>query len=788
MKKWIALCCALFWAPHLWADAGATTFSGLTMESMFTPPATDLSVSLLGQLFGSVGGVLPGSSGQIMGQLFKALNYGMVMLAGAVVTYTVVMSVVNTAQDGQFMGQQRNTAWTVLRTVGGISMLVPKATGYSFIQVFIMWAVVQGIGLADTLWSQALQYLGHGSLVSSGPGSMNSNMTTMIPYSIDLLESQICLQGLIKLTNDARNQGTQVPVYSWGTSYSNGTISFGATNTSNSDYATLKNVCGEMNFNGVINNSTDPEYTTALQTAAIDMATTLASVGVLYNQTYAQGSTPTENTGAVIRSIASTGVVSAAANFINAMTPTMQAQSTSCNHSSTDNFMSGAQSQGWITAGGYYYNLAQIANNCDPTLSSGALTQTTAPSLSGTALFLLKNQLNNASALDYLSNTLIDMPSSTGASGNTSSQCGNNPLNSSQGMCIGVLSRAVWAQIMSASGTQGGYTYSGNWQNSAQIGSAMAGTAVAAFLGAGPVGGLVVTIILSSLGALLVQFQDDFTDPNMPLQNVAKLGNQMISAALAIWIASTAVMFITAAVMSIMNSMTGMGAAVISSAMTMVPVMTSVVVALIVNGVMLAVYVPLIPFLIYFFTTIGWIMSVVEAMVAGPLVALGVTHPEGHDLLGKSEQSLMLLLSVFMKPVAMIIAFFAAMILAKIGVQLLNIGFATIVNKLGTGMFQALGLILVYTMALIRVVNMCFSVVYLLPDRVMRWIGVSPDSIDVESHLRMIKSGLREAAQTGADTSVRMTTGSKETMGWTSEAFGKIGNKGAKGKKSGGTK
>lgn len=782
MKKWIALCCALFWAPHLLADP---SFSGLTMESMFTPPATDLSINLLGQLFGSVGGVLPGSSGQVLGQLFKALNYGMVLLAGAVVTYTVLMSVVNTAQDGQFMGQQRNTAWTVIRTVGGISLLVPKATGYSFIQVFIMWAVVQGVGLADTLWTKALQYLGHGSLVSSGPGSMNSNMTTMIPYSIDLLESQVCLQGLIKITNDARNQGgTQVPNYAWGTSYANGKISFGATNTSNPDYATLKNVCGEMDFSGVINNSSNASYTIPLESAAKDMAGSLASVGVLYNRTYAPGTSPTNDTGKVVRSIAATGVVAAAANFINAMSPTMQAQSTSCNHSATTNFMAGAQSQGWITAGGYYYNLAQISNSCDPTLSSGALDQTQAPALSGAALSMLKTQLKNTQALDNLSNNLIDMPSSTGASGDTPSQCGNNPLSNSQGICISVLSRAVWAQIMSASNAKGGYSYQGNWQTSAQIGAAMAGTAVAAFLGAGPVGGLVVTIILSSIGALLVQFQNDFTDANMPLTNVAKLGNQMISAALAIWIASTAVMFITAAVMSVMNSMTGMGAAVISSAMTMVPVMTSVVVALIVNGVMLAVYVPLIPFLIYFFTTIGWMMSVVEAMVAGPLVALGVTHPEGHDLLGKSEQSLMLLLSVFMKPVAMIIAFFAAMILAKVGVQLLNMGFSEVINHLGSGMFQALGLILVYTMALIRVVNMCFSVVYLLPDRIMRWIGVSPDSIDIESHLRMIKSGLREAAQTGADTSVRMTTGSKDTMGWTANLGIKIGNKGAKGKKT----
>ncbi len=32
--------------------------------------------------------------------------------------------------------------------------------------------------------------------------------------------------------------------------------------------------------------------------------------------------------------------------------------------------------------------------------------------------------------------------------------------------------------------------------------------------------------------------------------------------------------------------------------------------------------------------------SVIEAMVAAPIVALGITHPEGHEAFGKGEHAL----------------------------------------------------------------------------------------------------------------------------------------------------
>ena len=65
------------------------------------------------------------------------------------------------------------------------------------------------------------------------------------------------------------------------------------------------------------------------------------------------------------------------------------------------------------------------------------------------------------------------------------------------------------------------------------------------------------------------------------------------------------------------------------------------------------------PYLLYIFGAIGWMIGVAESLVAAPLVAMGLTHPEGHDLLGKAEQSLMLMLGIFIQTATMLIGLFS---------------------------------------------------------------------------------------------------------------------------------
>ena len=124
-----------------------------------TPPSTDLSMSYLATIFGVVDGVLHGTGSQILGTMFGTFNSIILVMASTVLSYVLFTSILNTSHEGEFLGKKWSSIWIPLRTVGGIGLLLPKATGYSFIQILVMWVVVQGVGAADEVWNVTLNYI-----------------------------------------------------------------------------------------------------------------------------------------------------------------------------------------------------------------------------------------------------------------------------------------------------------------------------------------------------------------------------------------------------------------------------------------------------------------------------------------------------------------------------------------------------------------------------------------------------------------------------------------------------
>ena len=186
-------------------------------------------------------------------------------------------------------------------------------------------------------------------------------------------------------------------------------------------------------------------------------------------------------------------------------------------------------------------------------------------------------------------------------------------------------------------------------------------------------------------------------------------------------------------------------------------------------GVTLGLYLPLIPFVTFLFGAIGWIIAVMEAMIAAPLISLGLTHPVGHDLLGKAEQAIMLLLSVFVRPAAMVIGFIFSIALIFVAMEIFNIGFLSVIvnymsnisniasdGERATVMIGFCGLLLVYGYIALNVVNQCFSLIYLVPEKLLRWIGGAPEFSYTSQLLQDVHSGAKDSgsqvAQGAGDT------------------------------------
>jgi len=121
-------------------------------------------MAYLANIFGGIGSILPGPEYTVISNIFKYFNVGLLTIAGVIISFTTFQAIIGTAQDGEPMGKKLNV-WVVFRTVAGIGLLVPKAAGYSMMQTFMIWAVLQGVGLADILWTNTLDYLKQGGAI-----------------------------------------------------------------------------------------------------------------------------------------------------------------------------------------------------------------------------------------------------------------------------------------------------------------------------------------------------------------------------------------------------------------------------------------------------------------------------------------------------------------------------------------------------------------------------------------------------------------------------------------------
>jgi defect in organelle trafficking protein DotA len=182
----------------------------------WVPQSTDKSVAFLRQVFGTVGGGLEGGSATIFGQIFNSFNSGILTIAGIILTYTTFRSIFELSNTQEAM-QRKFNWWVPMRVVLGVGLLVPRATGYSVLNALVMWTVLQGVGLANTVWGSAVDFLQKGGVVYTQPVSDESKELAKIDTSllnpdagaigtVDILRSTLCMATLQKVITDAQTK------------------------------------------------------------------------------------------------------------------------------------------------------------------------------------------------------------------------------------------------------------------------------------------------------------------------------------------------------------------------------------------------------------------------------------------------------------------------------------------------------------------------------------------------------------------------------------------------------
>jgi conjugal transfer/type IV secretion protein DotA/TraY len=181
-------------------------------------------------------------------------------------------------------------------------------------------------------------------------------------------------------------------------------------------------------------------------------------------------------------------------------------------------------------------------------------------------------------------------------------------------------------------------------------------------------------------------------------------------------------------------------------------------------GLILAAYIPFAPMLIYTFSVLAWIFSVIEAMIAAPIVMIGFANPEGHEMLGKTEQAIMLLVGVFIRPFITLIGFMLSMLMSFSLIKLFNSMMLVsslffFKNLLQADidlsiaiMFGIAGLVVLYAYSLMVIMQQCYSMIYVIPDQILKWIGGPAESAGsgVAQVMRSVQTGLSQQSQSAA--------------------------------------
>lgn len=149
---------------------------------------------------------------------------------------------------------------------------------------------------------------------------------------------------------------------------------------------------------------------------------------------------------------------------------------------------------------------------------------------------------------------------------------------------------------------------------------------------------------------------------------------------------------------------------------------------LLLYGLALAYYLPAIPFIRWISALVGWIILIMEALVAAPLWLCAHALPEGEGAAGQhGKRGYFLLLGILIRPPLMVAGFFAAVILMNVVGRLLGAGFETFIA--GTSQTKIIGITGTFSMlvilgiVVIMTANKFFSLIHYLPEHVTNWIG-----------------------------------------------------------------
>jgi conjugal transfer/type IV secretion protein DotA/TraY len=595
--------------------------------------------------------------------------------------------------------------WIPIRTVGGTALLLPISSGYSTLQVAVLWLALQGVGLADAMWAAALGQIAKDNMVA------NPIIPDARPLVANVLRSEVCAAAMNKQYADSgRNVRIQAVA-----------ISRVMSNTGDMGNLTPLDILPPVAAYDTIRNYARSRYTVVdYRWRAVDANGSASNAyidpdvcgGITWNESWesSEGNANTKTIKAPIlaahadavkgvildmRNVAqqivagqkpAPGAIDAAtANYTARLREAARQAVQQTNDRARSDFLDEAENSGWIFAGTWYTHVVKMNDVMQSTLNALPTSEPISILDGRETEVALQNYQDAMTVANEYAKRRVD----------------------------GV--RNVSSRETDARVPQEG---EGAWEYLRKL-------------------------ISAPFMAAIAQMTEEIAGSNMNhMSQMKSFGDSIIGIGWALVASLASAAGLGGSTAATLTAGWGFN---ISDALGVVSgVFTMLIIGLLGFGATLSTYAPMIPFITWMAALVNWFVLVIEAVLAAPLWAAAHIHPDGDDAVGRAGQGYLMILSVVMRPALMLFGLLTAMLLTQPVTGLVNAGFMAAVSGIQadsmTGLISFIAYVAIYVIMMTTVLHTVFSLIHWIPDNVPRWIGhvgqggpASPDQKEREA-------------------------------------------------------
>ena len=181
----------------------SVNFSGTPLDPYVNAANGDTTIGMLGQIFGSMGGLLPGNSTPLSAML-AIFNTAISAVGVFVLCYSLGAGTIQTAHDGEFLGKRYSSLWMPIRVVVGVSSILPVVGGWALAQLIMTWGAKVGIGIANLVWAAAVS-----AMLALSNNVVNPQAAVDDTAVKGILRAETCMIGHNKMLDDSGMPTTQ---------------------------------------------------------------------------------------------------------------------------------------------------------------------------------------------------------------------------------------------------------------------------------------------------------------------------------------------------------------------------------------------------------------------------------------------------------------------------------------------------------------------------------------------------------------------------------------------------